>query len=99
MRSRLIIALLVTIAALAVRAHGQDGSAEQTVTNASNIGTPANGIYSGSDFESVQLNNGNLHIEIPVWSLHGRGLGTGASFVYDSSGWGNTHTHCVHMTG
>ena len=42
--------------------------------NSSNIGLPPNGVFSGSSVESVQVNNGNLHIEIPLYSVPGRGL-------------------------
>jgi RHS repeat-associated protein len=52
------------------------------------IGFPEHGDFSGSDFESVQINNGNLHIEVPLWELPGRGLPTGYKYVYDSKGWG-----------
>src|SRR5436190_5562135 len=51
------------------------------------IGLPANGSFSGSSFDNVQLNNGNLHIEIPLYSLSGRGLSVPVSVVYDSKGW------------
>src|ERR1051326_5914756 len=72
---------------------------DQTVQNASNIGMPSNGVFSGSDFESVQLQNGNLHIDIPIWSQKGRGLGTGSKFIYDSLGWTSTAPHCDHTSG
>src|SRR5438270_2881151 len=52
-----------------------------------NIGLPPNGVFSGSSVESVQVNNGNLHIEIPLYSVPGRGLNTTVSYVYDSRGW------------
>jgi RHS repeat-associated protein len=54
------------------------------------IGLPEHGDFSGSDFENVQLNNGNLHIEIPLWNATGRGLPVGLKYVYDSLGWGFT---------
>ena len=50
-------------------------------------GLPANGSFQGSDFDSVQLNNGNLHIEIPLYKLSGRGLGASVKYVYDNKGW------------
>jgi RHS repeat-associated protein len=59
----------------------------QSVTNATNVGLPENGVFQGSDIESVQVNNGNLHVDIPVWAVKGRGLDTSAHFVYDSKGW------------
>jgi len=69
------------VVSLAVSAAAQD------VTNALNIGLPPNGVFTGSDFDSVQVNNGNLHLEIPLWSTPGRGFGVGYSYVYDSKGW------------
>ena len=59
------------------------GLLAQTV---SQIGFPPHAEFTGSEFDSVQLNNGNLHIEIPIWSTQGRGLGYGYKFVYDSKG-------------
>ncbi|MBZ5720712.1 MAG: RHS repeat-associated core domain-containing protein [Acidobacteriia bacterium] len=53
-------------------------------------------MFSGTDFDSVQLNNGNLHVEIPLWSLKGRGgLPVTFKYVYDNKGW-YLDTHCVH---
>ncbi len=53
----------------------------------SGTGYPENAVYHGGDLDSVQLGNGNLHLEIPIWSAKGRGLDTGAKFVYDSKVW------------
>lgn len=94
-----VTALLLAICFLTAKpALGQ--SDPVVVSNGTNIGTPENGSFSGSDFDNVQLNNGNLHIEIPLWSLKGRGLSTSMKLVYDSKGWG-FHTHCQtsHQTG
>src|SRR6516165_10865348 len=52
-----------------------------------NTGFPDNGVFDGDDFESVQLNNLNLHIEIPVWGTKGRGPGAWAKYVYDGNNW------------
>src|SRR5437867_11947841 len=60
------------------------------------IGFPAHADFSGSEFESVQLNNGNLHIEIPLSRTSGRGLSTSFKYVYDSKGWG-IKEHCSHI--
>jgi hypothetical protein len=65
----------------------------QEVTNALNIGLPPNGIFSGSAFDNVQLNNGNLHIEIPLVTIKGRGLSTEYKYVYDNKGW-QMREHC-----
>src|SRR5258708_16498261 len=68
---------------------------DQDVTNPLNIGLPANGAFDGSDFDSVQLNNGNLHIEIPLWSMKGRALPVGYKYVYHTNAWYFT-TYCHH---
>lgn len=59
----------------------------QNYGNSNNTGLPDNGVFVGSDVESVQINNGNLHVGIPIWSAKGRGLDSAARFVYDSKGW------------
>src|SRR5262249_45493481 len=69
----LVMALSSTLAA-------QQGNSEI-------IGLPPHGVFSGGTFDSVQTNNGNLHIEIPLWSAKGRGLGTMYKLVYDNKGW------------
>ena len=66
----------------------------QGVNNANNTGLPSNGLFNGTDVEIVEINNGNLHIDIPIWSEKGRGLDTYAHFVYDNKGWTYT-TNCV----
>jgi len=70
----------------------------QAAPNAYQIGVPEHGDFSGSDFENVQLNNNNLHIEIPLWNLSGRGPSIGFKYVYDSRGWG-FNEHCGQKTG
>lgn len=55
--------------------------------NKNNIGLPDNGAFSGSDFDSIQLQNGNLHIEIPLPSNPGRGVSLVQKYVYDNRGW------------
>ncbi|MCI0625315.1 MAG: hypothetical protein L0387_27340 [Acidobacteria bacterium] len=59
----------------------------QDVNNQLNIGLPPNGVFSGSAFDSVQLNNGNLHVEVPLASVSGRGLPVDFKLVYDNKGW------------
>src|SRR5229473_5960784 len=87
-----LAAALCLLCLLVFAAHAQD------VTNGRNVGFPPNGVFDGSDFENVQLNNGNLHIEIPLWSTAGRGLPAGYKYVYDSLGWHFT-TVCSKKTG
>jgi YD repeat-containing protein len=70
----------------------------QSVTNATNTGTPENAVVHGSDIENVQVNNGNLHVDIPIWAAKGRGLDTSAHFVSDTKGWTFTTT-CDPVSG
>ncbi|MGB9463515.1 MAG: hypothetical protein WBR10_00240, partial [Candidatus Acidiferrum sp.] len=53
-----------------------------------NQNLPAFGSFSGSDFDIVSLQNGNLHLHIPLGSWTQRG-GTTASlfFTYDTPSW------------
>src|SRR5712692_29491 len=59
----------------------------QDVRNTVNIGFPPNGIFEGSNFDSVQMNNGNLHIQSPFLFVPGRGLPTSYNYSYDNKGW------------
>src|SRR5256885_1551164 len=70
----------------------------QGAPNEYQIGFPLNGEFSGTNFEQVQMNNGNLHIEIPLWSAAGRGPLVGFKYVYDSLGWGFNET-CDRLSG
>ena len=62
------------------------------------IGLPPHGAFDGSDFDTVQLNNGNLHIEIPLYSIGGRGLSVPVSLVYDSKGFCEYTTNPIQGT-
>src|SRR5438034_951648 len=73
-------------------------SAAQTVSNELNTGVPENAVLHGSDLDNVSVNNGNLHISIPIWSAKGRGLDTGFNIVYDNKGWTFTR-RCTTMGG
>jgi hypothetical protein len=61
-------------------------------------GLPMNGTFQGSDIDSVQLNNGNLHIEIPLYTLSGRGLGVAVRYIYDSKGWYDKTANAIQGT-
>jgi YD repeat-containing protein len=52
-----------------------------------NVGLPDNGTFHGSNIDTVQLNNGNLHIDIPLLHLPGIGLDTDIHLTYDSQVW------------
>ena len=60
---------------------------------ATHIGFPANGVFSGSSFDSRNMYTGNLHIEIPILSTKGRGLPAQVKWVYDNQGW-YLKNHC-----
>jgi hypothetical protein len=49
-----------------------------------NNNLPPFGSYSGGDFDTVSLQNGNLHISIPVLTLPGRGKPLVYTFLYDT---------------
>ncbi len=70
----------------------------QGAPNGYQIGFPPHGDFSGTDFENVQLNNGNLHIEMPLWTAAGRGPSVGFKYVYDSLGWG-FNENCNRFSG
>lgn len=60
-----------------------------------NQGLPSGGIFSAGDIDSVQMASGNLHIEIPLWQVKGRGgLNFWVKLVYDNKGW-DTKTQVV----
>ena len=55
------------------------------------VGLPENGTFSGGSIDTVQLNNGNLHIDIPLLHLPGIGMDTDLHLIYDNKVW-NTQT-------
>jgi YD repeat-containing protein len=54
------------------------------IPDAGKVGLPINGVFSGGSIDSVQVNNGNLHIDIPLLHLPGIGMDTDVHFVYDN---------------
>jgi RHS repeat-associated protein len=82
---RIAALFLILLAARATQGQG--------VPKELNTGYPENSIFHGSEIDNVQLQNGNLHVTIPIWSAKGRGLNTGFNFVYDNHGYRFT-THC-----
>ena len=64
----------------------------QATDSAHQIGLPNSGTFDGDTLVSVQLNNGNVHIEIPVWSATERGPVLQYLFVYNSKAWLVNHT-------
>jgi hypothetical protein len=70
----------------------------QFAVNPTNTGLAPNGVFSGTSIENIQINNGNLHVDIPVWAVKGRGLDTEVHFIYDNKGWTST-TLCIETRG
>src|SRR5271155_1936068 len=92
--SRLLTGVLFLLCVLGACTWGQDP------TNAYNVGLPENGVFSGSNFDSVQLNNDNLHIELPLFSVKGRnGLSVFSKYIYDSSGLFVVNKYCNPKNG
>src|SRR5260370_761476 len=38
------------------------------ITDGINVGLPENGVFDGSDFDTIQVTNGKLHVEVPLYS-------------------------------
>ena len=56
--------------------------------DAGNVGLPISGTFQGTSIETVQLNNGNLHIDIPLLHLPGIGMDTDIHLTFDNQVWG-----------
>jgi hypothetical protein len=50
-------------------------------------GFPENGVFEGSAFDSVQMNNGNLHLQIRFACVPGRGHTFCYVYSFDNRGW------------
>ena len=57
------------------------------IPDAANAGVPINGVFSGGSIDSVQLNNGNLHLDIPLLDIPGVGIPIHIHYLYDSKVW------------
>src|ERR1700745_3260126 len=57
------------------------------IDKSTDTGFPPYGVFGGGKIDTVQLNSGNLHIEIPIWRARGRGIDTNAKYLYDSKVW------------
>lgn len=87
-RASIRVAVTVVLFVLSVSAYAQT-----TYTpDVGNVGLPDNGMFSGGSIDTVQLNNGNLHIDIPLLHLPGIGQDTDIHLIYDSQIWN-------HVTG
>lgn len=91
----LVITILLTTLGLASNARAQGGDAtvtssasDERTPTALEAGTHPLGSFGGSDFDSVNLFNGNLAMTIPLVSLGGRnGAGVGLSLSYNAKTW------------
>jgi len=84
-RYSLLIGGLLLSVLFAGRADAQ--TSVQNDSNNTAVGFPEGGAFSGSDIDNVQMNNGNLHVTIPLWSAPGRGgVGQTYAFTYDTKG-------------
>ncbi|MGD0061666.1 MAG: hypothetical protein ABSD58_19840, partial [Verrucomicrobiia bacterium] len=62
--------------------------ANAQLTTAEEKGLPSNSVFSGGDVDVVNLQNGNLHISIPIVSSAQRGGGTTKyAFEFDTLSW------------
>jgi len=58
------------------------------IAQTSETGLPPFGSFQGGKFDLVSLENGNLHIEMPIYSVHQRAFPDKTyNFVYDIPGW------------
>ncbi len=72
--------------------------ANSQIPNQLNTGYPEGGIFHGTEIENVQINNGGLHADIPIYSVKGRGLGVDAKVIYNSKNW-TFRTRCFTSGG
>jgi hypothetical protein len=77
-----VVIAILSASALNCKLWGQSTSASVAT------GFPENGVFEGSSFDSIQMNNGNLHIQIPFITLPGRHRSYQYIYSYDNRGWG-----------
>jgi hypothetical protein len=65
-------------------------SAQQVGDGDQNL--PPFGSFSGSDFDVVSLQNGNLHIKIPLLEVKQRAGSSGLNYIYDATSYIISHT-------
>jgi YD repeat-containing protein len=78
-----LVSLTLTLLVVAPPAFSQN----PYTPDVGNVGLPVNGAFSGGSIDTVQLNNGNVHIDIPLLHLPGIGLDTDIHLTYDSQVW------------
>ncbi len=66
------------------------GPVRAQVNPGTESGIPAYGRFSGSDFDKINLSNGNLHLDIPVLTVKERGRTLTWRFTFDPLVWNLT---------
>ena len=82
MGSLFLTAMLLFLVLSASAQNDSPGAKGNTAT-----GLPENGMFEGSAFDSVQMNNGNLHLHIPFTCVSERGHNQCYLYSYDNRGW------------
>lgn len=80
----------IVLAALIVFAFGVVATQIYAQTSSlplNQVGLPDNGTFQAGTIDSIQLNNGNLHVDIPLLHLPGIGMDTDIHFIYDNQVW------------
>jgi RHS repeat-associated protein len=85
MKTLKLLAVAVLILAGSLSAIAQSDSPGANGNSAT--GFPENGAFEGSAFDSVQMNNGNLHLQIRFLCLPQRGHTECYLYSYDNRGW------------
>ncbi|MGH9685401.1 MAG: RHS repeat domain-containing protein [Candidatus Acidiferrales bacterium] len=75
------------VAAFLALAFWSSGTFAQQVNSGTESGFPPYGSFSGSSFDTVLLENGNLHVEMPIVSVKERNRTFTWKFAYDAPGW------------
>lgn len=82
-----IALLAIVFSCFAQFCSGQsDGSVPDT-DNIHTIGLPEDGTFTGDSLVSVQVENGNVHVAIPISFVDGRGLPISYKYIYNSKSW------------
>src|SRR5690242_4388344 len=81
-----LMAGIVTVQLLLIALSAAPGLAQLTGTNPG-AGLPSFGSFAGSEFDTVNEGNLNIHFSIPVFQKTGRGLSVVATISYNSLIW------------
>ncbi|MEW6738168.1 MAG: hypothetical protein AB1489_43240, partial [Acidobacteriota bacterium] len=86
---RVVVSLVVMLSlAVGVQAQSPSSATDQSTPSALAKGSHPLGSYGGSDFDQINLFNGNLSLSFPLASLTGRnGMSTAVTLSYNSKLW------------